>query len=37
MEVRMETIFLGVIMTGFVFVVSIDTARKRQKYLKTGK
>jgi|GEM_PF-2426375 hypothetical protein len=33
----METIFLGVMMSGFVFVVSIDTIRKREKYLKTGK
>jgi hypothetical protein len=33
----MEAIFLGVIMSGFVFVVSIDTVRKRQQYLKNGK
>jgi hypothetical protein len=37
LEVQMETIFVGILISGFVIIVSIDAGHKRQEYLKTGK
>ena len=33
----METIFLGVMVTGLLIVFSVDTAQKRREFLSKGK